>query len=121
MRIVLIIFLIIPLTMHAMDDLVITIADAYEQAKQQEYEKRLPIIQQKNELLQKAEENMQMGLYAFGATWLWLSKMCCYSSPLSLHPTQADAYILGCTSSFCCIFCTAACCDCYRALRLKNE
>ncbi len=112
--------LLLNFSIHAMDQFVITIGDAQEVARAKEAQKRLQFAQEKNALLEQAESDIEKGLCAFMAGYMWLSKMFCMNGP-GLQPTMSDAYILGCSWSAGCTFCAAGCCNCCRAMMLKEE
>lgn len=105
-------------SLMAMDEIVITIEDAYRM--QQEHKQSTErFVQQKDTLYQQAGSNIEKGLYGFLATCVWWSKVMCLNHCAA--PTMSDAYILGATSSFCCTFCAAGCKDCCKAWMLKEK
>lgn len=113
MRTLLVCILLI-ISIEAMDEAIITITDAYQQVKKDGHKTQL---KERYQLFKSAESHLERGLLALGATWLWTSIMCCSPGP---HPTQADAYILGCTCTVCCAYCGAACADCCKASMLPK-
>lgn len=112
--------LLTSLTMHAMDSdsFVITIVGAHEQVLKKQ-SKQSRFVQEKDELLKQADQNIEKGLWSFMAASLWLTKMFCMNG--GLQPTMTDAYVLGCSCSIGCGFCVTACCSCAKAMMLKQE
>jgi hypothetical protein len=119
MRVLLFFILFMSFSIKAMDQFVITIADAQAEARSKELQNRLRFAQEKDALFEQAESDIEKGLCAFMAGYMWLSKMFCMNG--DLQPTMSDAYILGCTCSVGCTFCATACCNCCRAMMLKQE
>ncbi len=120
MRALLFFILLLNFSIHAMDQIAITIAGAQAEARSKELQKRLRFAQEKDVLLEQAESDIENGLCAFMVGYMWLSKMFCMNGP-NLQPTMSDAYILGCTCSVGCTFCATACCNCCKAMMLKEE
>lgn len=117
-RVLLLIFLI-PLLMNGMDNdsFAITIVGVRDTVLKEETKR---FVREKDELFKQADQNFEYGLCSLFATSVWLSKIFCING-FNFQPTMTDAYVLGCTCSLSCGFCIGACCNCAKAITLKQE